>query len=236
MNPDAHERLVEQYTELASLAGGLAHEIKNRLSTLNLNLQLLAEDFQDADTQTGRRAGQKLDLLQREVRRLESILNDFLRFARVHDLEFEECDLNQLVRDTLASFSPAAQQSKIVVRENLLDSVPKLRLDSEFVEQALLNLLLNARNAMPDGGELIVKTWADDQWAYLEVIDTGCGMNRETLAKVFKPFYSGRKGGSGLGLPTAKKIIEAHHGELCIQSELGKGTACTIKLPIERSN
>lgn len=232
MNQDVHQRLMEQYTELASLAGGLAHEIKNRLSTLNLNLQLLAEDFQDAESQTDRRAGQKLDLLQREVRRLESILNDFLRFARVHDLEFELCDLNQVVRDTLTSFGPTAQQGKILIREDLRPSLPPLRLDKDFLEQALLNLLLNARNAMPNGGELIVKTRSDDKWVYLDIIDTGDGMSRETLAKVFKPFYSARKGGSGLGLPTARKIIEAHHGELHLESELGKGTACTIKLPV----
>lgn len=225
------QRMVEQYTELASLAGGLAHEIKNRLSTLNLNLQLLAEDFQDAQSQRERRACQKLDLLQREVQRLEDILNDFLRFARVHDLAFEITDLNQVVRDTLTTFGSTAQSAGIVVRENLPDSLPKVRIDKNFIEQAILNLLLNAKNAMPNGGELIVKTRSSDQFVHLDVIDTGEGMNAEVLSKVFKPFYSGRKGGSGLGLPTARRIIEAHSGQLRIESEPGKGTACTITLP-----
>jgi signal transduction histidine kinase len=226
-----HQWLLEQYTELASLAGGLAHEIKNPLSTLNLNLQLLAEDFEGAESQKERRAFQKIQTLQRECQRLEDILNDFLRFARVSDLSLEPTDVSQVVQELIDFEGPHAEASGIVLRENLPSGLPPVLLDRDFFKQALLNLMLNAQQAMPNGGELMLKTHADDHHVCVDVIDTGVGMSPETLDKIFRPFYSTRKGGSGLGLSTTKKIVEAHHGRLLVKSDVGKGTAFTIQLP-----
>lgn len=229
-DPDRHSWLLDQYTELASLAGGLAHEIKNPLSTLNLNLQLLAEDFTEGASAKETRALKKIQTLQKECQRLEDILNDFLRFARVCDLIQKPTEVHTLVREMIAFQWPRLAAKGIVVRDDL-QPVPMVPLDGDFFRQAILNLLLNAEQAMPAGGELIVRTRADANSVTVEVIDTGEGMSPETLEKIYRPFYSTRAGGSGLGLPTTKKIIEAHHGALEVASEPGKGTAFTIRLP-----
>lgn len=227
---DRHQQLIERYTEIASLAGGLAHEIKNPLSTLNLNLQLLCEDFGEPQSQKERRALQKIELLQKECHRLEQILDDFLRFARVAELRLEWTDVNTIVRELLELHSPQAQASRVLLRSNLPEDLPRVLLDKDFIRQALLNLLLNATQAMPEGGELIVTTRQTDQCVCIDVIDTGVGMTPETQAKIYRPFFSTRKGGTGLGLPTTRKIIEAHHGRLQLATEPGKGTAFTIEL------
>lgn len=229
---DERRRLLEQYTEIATLVGGLAHEIKNPLSTVNLNLQLLAEDFVDAQSQRDRRALHKIEIIQKECHRLEDILNEFLRFVRVMELELEPQDLNAIVAEMIDFHDPQAQLGGIVIRDSLPEDLPKVMLDADVFKQALLNLILNAMQAMPRGGDLMLRTRAEDGFVYLDVIDTGNGMSQESLAKVFRPFYSTRPGGSGLGLPTAKRIVEAHHGKLFVESEPGKGTAFTIRLPV----
>ncbi|MGL4462214.1 MAG: sensor histidine kinase [Planctomycetia bacterium] len=226
--------LAEQASEIASLAGGLVHEIKNPLSTLHLNLQLLGEDFHDPQSVVERRAKTKIDMLQRECRRLEDLLNDFLRFVRVRDLNPAPVDLNSIVRDLIDFHSPQAETRGIVTRENLRADLPLVRVDVDQFKQALLNLLLNAQTAMPNGGELILQTRAADGVVCLDVIDTGVGVAPESLEKIFKPFYSTRSDGSGLGLPTTKRIVEAHDGRLKVESEPGKGTAFTIELPAAR--
>ena len=225
-------RLVEQYTEIAALAGGLAHEIKNPLSTIRLNLDLLAEDFQAADGARERRALQKVETLKRECVRLQDILDDFLRFARVKDLRLQPTDLNQLVEEMILFYIPQAQQHGIEIQPLLSPALPPCRIDRELFKQALLNLILNAIAAMPAGGELTFLTRPVGDTVELDLIDTGCGMDADTLARIFRAFFSARSGGSGLGLPTAKKIIEAHGGRVSAQSELGKGTKFTITLPV----
>jgi two-component system sensor histidine kinase HydH len=228
---DRHQWLLEQYTEIAALAGGLAHEIKNPLSTLSLNLQLLAEDFSEPENQKERRALRKIETLQRECKRLEDILNDFLRFARVCDLQFAKTDVNAVVREMVEFIGPQTESAGILLRTDLPDALPLVQLDLDFFKQAMLNLLLNAQQSMPEGGELIVKTRAEGNSVFIDVIDTGRGMTPETLSKIFRPFFSTRPGGSGLGLPTTKKIVEAHHGKLLVDSVVGKGTAFTIQFP-----
>lgn len=231
-NPDdEHRRLLDQYTEIATLAGGLAHEIRNPLSTLNLNLQLLAEDFQNAQSQQERRALQKIELLQKECHRLEEILDHFLRYARICELDLVPCDISQTVGEMVEFFAPQASAANVLVRDDLPRDLPQVPLDRDFFKQALLNLFLNAVQAMPNGGELILRARADGDRVCVDVIDTGIGMSPETIEQMYRPFYSTRKAGSGLGLPTTKKIIEAHHGRLLVDSEPGKGTAFTIQLP-----
>jgi signal transduction histidine kinase len=231
---DEHEinrRLKAQYAEIAQLAGGLAHEIRNPLSTMSLNLDLLAEDFQSPETPRERRVLQKIDRLRRETQRLHDILEDFLRFARVQELRTQPADLNAIVDDLRDFCEPQASTKGIVIRTHYADDLPPSPLDVDLFKQALLNLILNAEHAMPDGGELILKTWRDDGWNVLDLIDTGLGMSEETRTRIFDAFYSTRPGGSGLGLPTTRKIVEAHGGEIRVQSELGKGSQFTIRLP-----
>ena len=227
----ANQRLVDQYTEIARLAGALAHEIKNPLSTIRLNMELLAEDFAEPQTLAQRRALAKVQVVQRECQRLQDLLDDFLSFAKVRGLKLEPSSLNQLVRQVLGFFQPKAQESRIEVIDFLAADLPTVLLDREAFYGALLNLILNAQQAMPNGGQLVVRTSPTADGVALDLIDTGCGMDEDTRSKIFEAFYSTKAGGSGLGLPTARKIIEAHGGEITVQSEVGRGTQFTIKLP-----
>jgi two-component system sensor histidine kinase HydH len=221
----------QQYAELAELAGGFVHDLKNHLSTLRLNLQLLAEDFQDPQTQRERRALDRVLRLQNECQRLVDISNEFLRFARVKDLELTPANLGEVVEELTDFFGPMARAANIEIKSYIPPDLPAVALNRDMFKQALLNLLLNAQQAMPAGGEITLLARAEPEGVLFDLIDTGRGMSPEVLAKAFRPFFSTRSGGTGLGLPTTRKILEAHGGSLDVQSEVGRGTKFTIRLP-----
>lgn len=228
---DDNQRLVDRYTEIARLAGGLAHEIKNPLSTIRLNMELLAEDLAEEDSPGDRRALRKVEVVQRECQRLQDLLEHFLDFAKVRRLKIEPSDLNRQVRRVLDFFRPKAAEAHIEVVDYLATDLPTVLLDREAFHGALLNLVFNAEQAMPDGGQLVVRTRATGDGVALDLIDTGCGIDEETRAHVFDAFFSTKGAGTGLGLPTARKIIEAHGGRITLQSEVGRGTQFTLRLP-----
>ncbi len=229
---ELNQKLVDQYTEIARLAGGLAHEIKNPLSTIRLNMELLAEDFSDSENPRERRALAKVKVVQKECQRLQELLDNFLDFAKVRRLKLEPTNLNRQVREVLDFFRPEARNAGIELVAYLTSDLPTVLLDRESFRGALLNLVLNARQAMPDGGQLVVRTSVTADGVALDLIDTGCGMEESTREHIFDAFFSTKKGGSGLGLPTARKIIEAHGGGVRVQSEPGRGTQFTISLPV----
>jgi signal transduction histidine kinase len=231
-NSELNQRLVDQYAEIALLAGGLAHEIKNPLSTIRMNMELLAEDFRDSEVPRDRRAMKKIELVQRECQRLQDLLDNFLHFAKAHKLNLQPSDLNSLVRRVLDFYRPKAQESGVEIVDYLTADLPTVMLDSEAFHGALLNLVLNAEQSMPEGGQIVVRTYGTPDGVALDLIDTGCGMDVETRAKVFDAFFSTKRGGSGLGLPTTRKIIEGHGGRITLQSEPGRGTQFTLKLPV----
>jgi D-alanine transaminase len=218
-------------TELAELAGGFIHDLKNSLGTLSLNLQLLMETLADPETPRERRALDRAGRLKEECERMTGVSEDFLRFARVKDLDRVETDLFAVLDELLDFFGPSARLQGIDIKSYVAPSLPAVPLDRQLFKQAILNLLLNAQQAMPQGGELTIQAHAEDGSVVLSLIDTGKGMSAEVLARAFKPFYSTRQGGSGLGLPTTRKIIEAHGGSIAVESEVGKGTRFTIRLP-----
>jgi signal transduction histidine kinase len=221
----------QDYVELAELAGGFVHDLKNHLSTLRLNLQLLAEDFQDPQSQRERRALDRVQRLQNECQRLVDISNEFLRFARVKDLELTPVNLGEVVEELVDFFDPMARAGSIEIKSYIPPDLPPVALHRDMFKQALLNLLLNAQQAIPSGGEITIQAAKEPGGVVLSLIDTGQGMSPEVLAKAFRPFYSTRSGGTGLGLPTTRKIIAAHGGTLDAQSEVGHGSKFTIHLP-----
>ena len=227
----------DRYTLLSELAGGFIHEIKNHLSTLGLNLQLLAEDFQDPQNQRERRALSRVQKLQTECQRLVGVSNDFLRFARIKELKLTPTPLDKVVMEMIDFFTPTAQAAHIEIKTYLPADLPAVLLDPDLFQQALLNLMLNAEQAMPNGGEITIQATVEDgeqPMVCLSIIDTGKGMDAEVQAKIYQPFFSTKPGGSGLGLPTTRKIIESHHGSIEVQSEVGKGTKFTLRLPAEK--
>ena len=229
-----NERLQSQYAEIASLAGGLAHEIRNPLSTIALNLDLLMEDLAVGESSRERRMLQKVTTLRKQCVNLERLLNDFLQFARVGSLEQEPADLNVLVHEFIDFYQPQAKDQGIEISPHLAANLPLVNIDSRLFRQVLTNLSRNAQQAMPRGGVLELQTYSRDDRVMLDIIDTGEGMSRETQEKMFDAFYSTKQDGSGLGLPTVRKIVEAHRGTILCDSEVGRGTRFSISLPMAK--
>lgn len=224
-------RLRGQYEEVAALAGGLAHEIRNPLSTIGMLLELMGEELTGAASPRDRRLLTKVQTVQRECNHLEEILNAFLQFSRAGELERTRSDLNQLVREFIDFYQPHAQEHKIEISPHLASDLPGVDVDRSLFRQMLMNLALNAQQAMPDGGLLELQTKLSDGNVQLAIIDNGVGMNEATRSKLFQAFFSTKTGGSGLGLPTVRKIVEAHEGRIACDSEPGRGTRFLISFP-----
>ena len=228
---ELQERLGQQYKDISLLVGNLAHEIKNPLSSIRLSLDLLAEDLPDPASPRDRRALDRLARMQRECQRLQNLLDDFLQYFKPGNVRREPSDLNEEVRRVIDFFRPKAEECRIEVIPYLQSDLPSVQLDREAFHGALLNLVINAQQAMPEGGQLVFGTEATSRGVALHLIDTGCGMDEATLSKIFETFYSTKRGGSGLGLPMTQKVIEAHGGTITVQTEVGRGTRFTIELP-----
>lgn len=227
------ERLQARYSEIATLAGGLAHEIRNPLSTIRMNLELLAEDLEDnRESPRERRMLTKLERLQKSCSQLETILHAFLQFVRVGELSLTSADLNEQVQEFIDFYQPQAREQGVEISPHLATNLPPVDLDELLFRQVLMNLALNAEQAMPSGGTLELQSYLRDGRVYLDVIDTGHGMDESIRGKIFEAFFSTKSGGSGLGLPTVKKIVEAHHGTITCASAKGQGTQFTISLPV----
>lgn len=224
---------MEHLAELGSLVAGLAHEIKNPLSTINVNLKLLAEDLDRHRDDEHARLGRRLRNVQGEADRLRDILDDFLRYAGKYELSLAPVDLRRLVQELSDFFAPQAQAARVVLRLSLGDQPVRCRLDENLIKQALLNLMINAVQAMTDGGELLIRVSQERRFGVVEVTDTGPGIPGDKLPRVFEAYYSTKKGGSGLGLPTTRRIVHEHRGRLNVQSEMGKGTRFVMELPLE---
>jgi signal transduction histidine kinase len=231
--PDATGPAGPSYADLARVVGGLAHEIKNPLSTINLNLRLLSEDLGQYRDEEHRRLQRRLDHVMDEATRLREILNDFLRFAGKHELQCTEVDLRDLIEELHDFFIAQAESSHVVMRQALPDQPVPARVDVNLLKQCILNLLINAVQAMEEtsGGELMVRLTGQPDRAEIHVTDTGPGIDAEKIGRIFDPYFSTKSDGSGLGLATAHRIIQEHGGEMTVESEPGKGTDFTITLP-----
>ena len=232
----------EHLAEIGSMTGGLAHEIKNPLSTIGLNAQLLKEAIEDSAIEHGekQRLVRRIEALARETERLRGILEDFLEYAGELRLSLANASINQLVQELTDFFAPTAENAGVRLRIETPPVSPELHIDAYHLKQALLNLMLNAVNAMEqqDSGtkDLILRVTSgtddhDQACVSIHVTDTGPGIEEETRSKIFRPYFTTRSGGTGLGLPTARRIIEAHQGHLELHSEVGKGTDFVIVLP-----
>lgn len=221
----------EQAALIGTLASGLAHEIRNPLGTLSMNLQLLQEDWADPVSGRESKSAKKIGVLLKEVRHLETILNDFLRFAAKPRLRLERLSLNKVIDDLLDFIAPQAARLKVRVVRHLSPAAPPVQADAERIRQCLLNLLLNALQAMPDGGDLEVTTEPAPNVSRVRIRDTGVGILPEHLDQIFNLYFSTKPAGTGLGLPMARKIVEEHQGTISVESAPGRGTAFTLELP-----
>ena len=234
-------RRQERLAELGSMTGGLAHEIKNPLSTIQLNVQLALEeiDFSALALDEREQLARKVASVGREAARLQHILEDFLKVAgRIH---LAPCTTNlaNTLADLTEFFRPQAERANVVLRvsapQNAVDAV----VDESLLKQALLNLMINALHAlatMPTNVQrellLILEPASESETVVLHVVDTGPGIALDRRAEIFRPYVSTRTGGgSGLGLAVTRRIIEEHGGTIEIQGEIGRGSDFCIRLP-----
>jgi len=215
-----------------TLAAGFAHEIRNPLSTLNMNLQLLQEEWENPITEREKKSRKKIDVLLREAKRLEDMLNDLLRFAAGHELRLASLPLNDLVKELLELLAPQIEQSRIRVTQKLDPNLPAIQCDENLLRGALFNILTNAQQAMPKGGNIEVRTQRNGRHILLSIRDSGKGIPPEDLDKIFHLYFSTKPGGTGLGLPLAKRIIEEHGGQIEVESRPGEGTTFLVRLPL----
>ena len=214
---------------LGTLAGGLVHEIKNPLSTLRINLTFLKEDLQAALPEE-RRLLRRIDVLEQEVRRLDAVLDDFMRYAGMRRLRLEPTDLAGVVAEVVDFVRPGFERDGVELTAEL--AAMEVALDRNLFKQALLNVLLNAQQAIERGGAVRLRAAREDDSVVLTVEDDGCGIPAAEQGKVFEVYYSRSRSGSGLGLPTARRILEEHGGGVELSSEEGRGTVVRLVLPV----
>jgi len=248
-------RSAERLAELGSMTGGLAHEIKNPLSTIGLNHQLLNEDLkelsrqvesQGLSTEAVKRVQRRFDTVSREAERLRNILEDFLRFAGRMRLQRQASDVNELIDEVCDFFGPQAEAAGVRIRVECARELPSVAVDGGLMKQAILNLMVNAVQIMREardadrasGGchDLILRTQSGrvggEEQVRIHVIDTGPGIAAEDVEKVFQPYFSRRKGGTGLGLPTTRRIVEEHGGQVEVHTAEGRGSDFELRLPV----
>ncbi len=230
---------IESVAALNTLASGIAHEIKNPLTAIDLHTQLIQRAVQKNLVCLDEGILQYIKTISDETKRLNQILNDFLLAARPRQLKLTFEDINSFLQEILTLVKPELEQKNITLREEYQE-IPKNFIDKDYLKQALLNLVKNAMEAMEKSSLkiLTVRTWYDttrDSTA-IEISDTGCGIPSDQIQKIFEPYYTTKEYGTGLGLTITYKIIKEHQGEIQIQSKPGEGTSFTVYIPIHKGH
>ena len=227
-------RVAEKLAALHTLSAGVAHELRNPLSAMDLNLHLLQEELQDQGPLTSRTA-HYVQVLNAECRRLSAILDNFMKFARPSSLSAHDVDVHRIIEHIAALMQLEAQEHKIHLEHTIEDDLPTVLGDETQISQALVNVVVNAFHAMAGGGRchIAATTCVSEgtRWVELSVRDTGVGIPEEALPRLFDPFYTTKTSGSGLGLAIAYRIMQDHGGGISVSSVPGSGTAVTLRFP-----
>ncbi|NOX98309.1 MAG: PAS domain-containing protein [Verrucomicrobia bacterium] len=222
----------EKMNALTMLAAGVAHEIGNPLNSLNIHLQLVQRKLKKVDDQALREeVDELLEVARGEIQRLDFIVEKFLSAVRPTQPRIESVDLNDLVQNAVKFMAAEIQDRGINVKLKLNPDVPNLPLDKDQMKQALYNLIRNACQAIGSDGELEIDVDKDDFNVSIRIADSGPGITAEEVGKVFEPYFTTKKAGSGLGLLIVRRIVREHGGEVEFNSEEGKGATVTIFLP-----
>ena len=231
---DRHRMEHERYVKGESLAAmgralsGVAHDMKTPLIAIGGFARMVQRNFQEDDP-----SYKKLDIVVQETKRLENMVKEMLDFSRPLMLDRSEEDLNKLVEDSLAVAERTAEDAKVTVEKHLDRNLPEISMDALRMKQVVINLFNNAVQASPGGQTVVVKTSRMNGYAAIEVIDCGCGVPMEQRSEIFTPFFSTKKGGTGLGLPIVKKIDESHNGFLELLDNPEGGVTFRVLLPIK---
>jgi two-component system, sporulation sensor kinase E len=225
----------ERLNALTLLAAGVAHEIGNPLNSLHIHLQLMERKAQELEHNAKTELQQSIDVARSEVRRLDSIVTQFLRAIRPSQPRLHPENVNAIVEEAVRFFMPEIQDRDMVVEQELRADLPLLQLDREQMKQAFYNVIKNSLEAMKRHGTLHIRTDLDDKHVIVSFTDTGSGMSAENLSRVFEPYFTTKPSGSGLGLLIVRRIVREHGGELSIESTQGEGLTLAIRLPyVER--
>lgn len=226
----------QRLAQLGTLLAGFAHEVRNPLSTIGLNLQLVLEDFQEPETVRDKRTQKRLSAVEGEVRRLQTILEEFLKHARAPEPKLRAVNLNEKLQALIDFHHLEMKDVDLSMRFYPGREVAEVWCDWDLVQAAVANLMRNAKEATPSGGQIFVSTMREQDFVVINVTDTGEGIDLQQIDRVLEPYFSTKKGGTGLGLPTARRVAEDHGGTLTMQSEPGKGTQFSLRLPIRQGD
>jgi signal transduction histidine kinase len=210
------------------LTRGVAHEVKNPINAIVLHLQLLQNKLKQDDPDTARH----MEVIGKEIHRLDRVVQILVDFTRPRDLHLEEVDTRKLLEEVAVLAAPDAAQHNVQVQEEFAAEPLMVRVDADLMKQAVLNLVLNGVQAMPQGGTLTLAVHREDESVFIEVRDQGGGIPPEVHEKIFELYFTTKKGGSGIGLAQAYQIMQWHYGSIDFQSTAGSGTTFRMRLPV----
>jgi PAS domain S-box-containing protein len=221
----------ERLAALGRVTAGVAHEVKNPLNSMRLWLENLKGHIPP-----GEEPQQAVRVLDAEIDRLDTVVKRFLDFTRPVEMNLVETSLAELIREVLDTARPEIERGLVCIETRLAPSVPSVWVDRQLLHQALLNLILNAIEAMPGGGTLAIDLERHGDAAEIRIRDSGKGIAPEHRARIFQLFFTTRPGGSGIGLASAFRTVQMHDGSIDYESEPGRGTTFRIELPLKRAN
>ncbi len=218
----------DKLSSIGLLAAGVAHEVNTPLAVISTYAQMLAKQVSEDDQKS-----KLLEKIAKQTFRASEIVNSLLNFSRTSPTEYTDLDLNRVIRETSSLVDHQFQKTGVDTRLILAEDLPVMRGNAGKLQQVFLNLFINARDAMPAGGTLTVRTWSENGFAHVEVADTGQGIPSENLARIYDPFFStkGPKKGTGLGLAITYGIVQEHNGIIEVDSALGRGTRFRLEFP-----
>jgi len=227
---EMEEQLVrkEHLAILGQLAGGVGHELRNPLGVISNAVYYLQTILPDADETTK----EYLEMIASEVGNSEKIVSDLLDLSRAKPAERQEIAVSDLVARLLEKQPPP---EKVKVTTKIASDLPPVFVDSRQIGQVLVNLVINAYQAMPEGGRLTIKARAEKGQVYLSITDTGCGISQENMERLFEPLFTTKAKGIGLGLAVSKNLLEANGGSIEVESKEGKGSTFTVILPTKEA-
>jgi signal transduction histidine kinase len=226
-------QLAERISSLGHLAAGVAHEIRNPLNAMGMGLQRLKREFLPPDESKREEYISFTELILKEVRRVNGIIEQFLTLSRPFQLNLKESSLQDLLKHLVTLFQEEASSLGITLQAEIPSDLPLIRMDPERLTQALINIMKNGMQAMGKGGLLRVEARSLKDRLEVTISDSGSGIPPEQMEKIFNYYYTTKDKGVGLGLPIAHRIIEAHEGQMKIESRVGMGTKVTVTLPVE---
>ncbi len=232
----------EKMSALGQFTAGATHEINNPLSIISSYVQYLLSNLDSRKSKQlkpkeVKEINKTLKIINKETQRCGRIVNNLLQFSRKAKVEFEQIDINEILGKTLTLLGRQLKFSGITINKKLVKKLPKVKGNYNLLHQVFMNLILNARAAMPEGGRLLVKTGRNKRRIEVEIRDKGKGIPKEDLNKIFNPFYTTKDvgGGIGLGLSVVHSIVKDHGGSISVKSKMGEGTSFSIRLPVRRS-